>query len=259
MKILKYLKPKYWFSGHLHCKFAAVYEDTKFLALDKCLQNRRFLQVIDVGEINGPVKLKYNPKWLAILKSTNHLQSSSENRQHMPGKGYKERYDYTPNPEEETIIKNLFNEEYDIPENFVANTRVFDPANENVKQMLRTTTQPEAQVNPQTELFCEKLGIDDPIGLIYQESRSFDSSFKISDMSGHPDTLGGDANMTYEITKNEDEIELDDDSDDADEEKKDFVPKRLSLSLPPVKNEDKIELDDGSDEADDEKNNTLGR
>ena len=49
MKILKYLKPKYWFAGHLHCKFAAVYENTKFLALDKCLPQRRFLQIIDEG------------------------------------------------------------------------------------------------------------------------------------------------------------------------------------------------------------------
>ena len=60
MEVLKYLKPNYWFSGHLHCKFAAIYEEqeletngergsTKFLALDKCLPNRRFLQVIDEG------------------------------------------------------------------------------------------------------------------------------------------------------------------------------------------------------------------
>ena len=71
-------------------------------------------------------------------------------------------------------------------------------------------------------MFCEKLGIDDPIGLIYQESGSLESSFKISDLSS-----GGDANMTYEITKNEDEIELDDDSDEAEEEKKDTVSKRF--------------------------------
>ena len=52
MDILKYLKPKYWFSGHLHCKFAAIYEETtRFLALDKCLPNRRFLQVIDEGYV----------------------------------------------------------------------------------------------------------------------------------------------------------------------------------------------------------------
>ena len=50
MDILKALKPKYWFSGHLHCKFAALFEEkTKFLALDKCLPGRRFLQLLDIG------------------------------------------------------------------------------------------------------------------------------------------------------------------------------------------------------------------
>ena len=51
MTILQHLKPQYWFSAHLHVKFAAVYHHhdndsiTKFLALDKCLPGRRFLQV----------------------------------------------------------------------------------------------------------------------------------------------------------------------------------------------------------------------
>ena len=48
MEILQHLLPQYWFSGHLHVKFAAIFEEeTKFLALDKCLPQRRFLQVID--------------------------------------------------------------------------------------------------------------------------------------------------------------------------------------------------------------------
>jgi lariat debranching enzyme len=80
----------YIFTGHLHVKFAALVQDkTKFLALDKCLPNRRFLQILDINQEsqNKEVKLAYNPKWLAILKSTNHLQSSSYQNQHMPGPG----------------------------------------------------------------------------------------------------------------------------------------------------------------------------
>ena len=120
----------------------------------------------------------------------------------MPERGCKERFDYTPNFEEDKIIKELFNEEYDIPENFVETTRVFNPLTDNIERDLKNVPQPEAQVNPQTELFCEKLGIDDPIGLTYQKSGSFGSSYL---------SAGNDANMTYEITKNVDEIELDDD------------------------------------------------
>lgn len=66
--MLKALKPSYWFSAHLHTKFAAVVQhdtpaaaaspaaptltastapgsSTRFLALDKCLPGREFLQV----------------------------------------------------------------------------------------------------------------------------------------------------------------------------------------------------------------------
>lgn len=51
--LLKKLKPLFWFSGHMHVKFAALYEhadaetdqETRFLALGKCVPNQEFMQV----------------------------------------------------------------------------------------------------------------------------------------------------------------------------------------------------------------------
>ena len=54
-ELLQLLRPRYWFSAHLHVKYAALYRhdshanghatETAFLALDKCLPGRAFLQV----------------------------------------------------------------------------------------------------------------------------------------------------------------------------------------------------------------------
>lgn len=49
-RILKALKPQYWFSAHMHVKFPALVKHeggstTKFLALDKVIPGRDFIQV----------------------------------------------------------------------------------------------------------------------------------------------------------------------------------------------------------------------
>lgn len=238
MELLDYLLPKYWFSGHLHCKFAALYQDkTKFLALDKCLPNRRFLQIIEEGPEVQSISLNYNPQWLSILKTTNHLQSSKRVPQHMPGPGYSQRYNYCPTEEEMKLICDLYGNDFTIPKNFKHTAKVFDEKTDNIKHIFAVAMPSQPQINPQTEAFCEKLGIDDPVSLIDQE-KGMNSSLKASD-------------LCQEVTKNEDEIELDDESDESDEataNPKESVPKtKFSLNLPPpkmmtVEAEDSIEM-----------------
>lgn len=76
--LLNTLQPKYWFAAHHHTKYAALVKhqqsgkETKFLALDKCLPHRHFLQVLELEASDEPV-LKYDLEWLAILKKTNPL------------------------------------------------------------------------------------------------------------------------------------------------------------------------------------------
>ncbi|KAL9646672.1 hypothetical protein ABK040_001095 [Willaertia magna] len=78
------LKPDYWFSAHLHTKFSAVIpfgpeKNCKFLALDKCLPKRDFLQIVTIDNTNDKNsvnkllneeenELYYDIDWLVLTK-----------------------------------------------------------------------------------------------------------------------------------------------------------------------------------------------
>ncbi|RMC02228.1 hypothetical protein DUI87_21395 [Hirundo rustica rustica] len=97
-ELLQHLKPTYWFSAHLHVKFAAFMQHetnskeelpkaTKFLALDKCLPHRDFLQIIDVEhDPNAGDSLEYDAEWIAVLKATNSLVNVTQSTWNMPEK-----------------------------------------------------------------------------------------------------------------------------------------------------------------------------
>ncbi|CAA7393707.1 unnamed protein product [Spirodela intermedia] len=78
-QLLDKLKPPYWFSAHLHCKFPAVIQHgengpvTKFLALDKCLPRRQFLQILEIGSDPGPHEIMFDEEWLAITRQFNSV------------------------------------------------------------------------------------------------------------------------------------------------------------------------------------------
>jgi lariat debranching enzyme len=98
-EVLDTVRPEFWFAALVpHAKKEGEEEEvkqTKFLALDKCLPRRQFLQVVELGEEVGEeeeVVLRYDPAWLAILRSTNHLLSVEKRSRYMPGSGSSERF-----------------------------------------------------------------------------------------------------------------------------------------------------------------------
>lgn len=142
---------------------------TKFLALDKCLPRRAFLQVVEVPSdpIEGTPRLEYDAEWLAILHSTNHLISVKENYYYLPGKKageFTERSNFTPTKEELEAVTAKF-QKLQVPENFERTVPAFDPAEQSdYKHMF--VDQPKVQLNPQSNTFCATLGIDDPLCLV---------------------------------------------------------------------------------------------
>lgn len=166
-ELLHKLQPKYWFAAHLHCKFAAVVphksdenlSTTKFLALDKCLPKRNFLQILDIGEkANLPIELKYDPEWLCILQLTDHLLNVNKQISYMPGPGGSERWDFKITEPEKNELKKLMNLDLIIPKNFQITAPVHSPS-----EKIDTF---QVHTNPQTVQFCQKLKIRDPLSLL---------------------------------------------------------------------------------------------
>ena len=62
---------------------------TRFLALDKCLPRRRYMQILELGE--GTPELSYDLEWLTVLRLTDHLTNVTSKPQYMPGPGCPQR------------------------------------------------------------------------------------------------------------------------------------------------------------------------
>lgn len=195
MDLLEHLYPSYWFSAHLHCKFAAVVPKkgeearvTKFLALDKCLPKRKFLQVLEVrSQQDSPVQLSYDLEWLTILYLTNHLLSVKSSIHYMPGRHGNEKWMYTPTAKERQTVYEKFDSDLRISLNFTRTVKPYDPSAD--AQIER----PRLMINDQTTRFCQVLGIDDPSALLQIIANSKD------------DSKSGEMSMNMEISTSFDE------------------------------------------------------
>lgn len=130
---------------------------TNFLALDKCLPNRKFLQLLSIDSLapstpSAPSFLTYDKEWLAILRvfgsQDPHLPSPRD-----PGEAI-----YAPliAKEEEWVEEHLVKRgKMAVPENFHITAPVYD--GKAIGSVGRE--QPREYTNPQTKEFCEMLGI----------------------------------------------------------------------------------------------------
>jgi len=114
-QLLATLKPKYWFAAHLHVKFPAIVthtttnsgtstsstsqsdpstqqpqqekaaaDITRFLALDKCLPRRDYLQLLDFPDHVFDGTIQHDLEWLAIVQKTAFLLEGGDGRRRQP-------------------------------------------------------------------------------------------------------------------------------------------------------------------------------
>ncbi|XP_053124807.1 lariat debranching enzyme [Hemicordylus capensis] len=232
-ELLQHLQPTYWFSAHLHVKFAALMQHqangsrqepkvTKFLALDKCLPHRDFLQIIEIEhDPNAPDTLEYDPEWIAVLKATNDLINVSPNLWNMPeNNGLHAKWDYSVSEEDIKGVLEEANNDLQIPQNFSATVACYDT------DKAQQRTGPVHRINPQTTEFCARFGlmdINDRIQQFREESREHKGTEEEEEEEEEDSTGSAEEPSDYSIdvsgmsaSINPDEIILDEDSDEED-------------------------------------------
>ena len=228
-ELLKTLKPSYWFSAHLHVKFAALFEHkrnedndkkiyTKFLALDKCLPNRDFLQIIDFGPAKSKKTLCYDAEWLAVTKSTYSLYNPTSRVTWVP-KDNEERAKYVVAKHEVDGILELFGNDLSIPLNF---------------QAVKGQQSKSGYMNNQTEELCDKLSIKNPCKVsIIRKTEKYNKTDSLKETSSDFDSSSSDDfNEIPKVAGDPSEISLGDSSDDESESSTSDQSKSSELDSP---------------------------
>ena len=141
---------------------------TDFLALDKCLPNKHFLQLLDVASDSGlesmrPLKLEYDREWLAITRTfalDEQLVVGDPNAE-LPKLRSQTEYESTIDECRLWIDEHISDADLTVPEDFEIAAPAYDNGNWNLPQYSQVSEYP----NPQTARFCKMLQMPNPFDI----------------------------------------------------------------------------------------------
>lgn len=145
---------------------------TNFLALDKCLPGKHFLQLLDLPnevdlETMRPLKLEYDREWLAITRSfaLDEGVVVGEPDAELPKLRPQSEYEIAIDKRRSWVDEHISDVDLVVPENFQTTAPVYDNGNWNLPQYSQVLEHP----NPQTAQFCKMLGIPNPFDISESE------------------------------------------------------------------------------------------
>lgn len=144
-------------------------KEVRFLALDKCLPGRRFLQLCeispyDLSELSSHTpnttgqrfRLQYDPEWLAITRVFHKELVIGDRTAQLPPDLGEEHYFPLIDEERAWVEENLVKAQLlTVPENFEQTAPPHEPGSPEIVH-----DQPEEYTSPQTAAFCRLLGIE---------------------------------------------------------------------------------------------------
>ncbi|CAM1504190.1 Fc.00g017810.m01.CDS01 [Cosmosporella sp. VM-42] len=144
-------------------------KEVRFLALDKCLPGRHFLQLCEIQPFNPEAnaehppkessprfQLQYDPEWLAITRVFHSSLVIGERTAQTPLYLGEEHYVPLIESERAWVDKNIVKAgKLDVPLNF---KQTAPPHQEGMPEIVNE--QPLEYTNPQTVAFCELLGVE---------------------------------------------------------------------------------------------------